>query len=107
GERLVAGQRAARAGGVARGGGLTAGVVAAGRGLRVGRAGVSDLLAVRLVARLGLGVLPLPLLARRLEALAPFAGLRVEALGVDVVALVVVAGGHAVGGRVERLVLAE
>src|SRR3712207_5231014 len=54
-----------------------------------------------------LGVLPLPGLAGLVVALEPLAGLRVEALGVDVVALLVVRGGHAVGGRVELLLVAD
>src|SRR3712207_8755386 len=56
-------------------------------GLGVGLLRRGDLLAVRLVAGLGLGVLPLPLLALRVEALAPLAGVGVEALRVQVVAL--------------------
>src|SRR4051794_41674671 len=57
GECLVAGQRAT--GGLG-GGRVTAGVVAAGCSLGVGLLGRRDLLAVRLEAGLGLGVLPLP-----------------------------------------------
>src|SRR6266498_1254099 len=49
----------------------------------------------------GLGVLPLPLLALGVEALQPLARLGVEALRVDVVALIVIGGGHAVQGWVE------
>ena len=64
-------------------------------------AGLLDLAAVRLEAGAGLGVLPLPLLALRVVARQPLAGLRVEALGVLVVARLVVGGGHAVEGRVE------
>src|SRR5207245_849192 len=107
-ERLVAGQRAAGRGSaaVAGRGRLATGVVATGRGLGVGLLGRRDLLAVRLEAGLGLGVLPLPRLAGLVVALEPLAGLRVEALGVDVVALLVVGRGHAVGGRVELVVLA-
>ncbi len=56
---------------------------------------------MRLVAALGLGVLPLPLLALLLVARQPLPGLGVEAVGVDVVAVLVVAGLHAVLGRVE------
>ena len=48
-----------------------------------------------------LGVLPLPLFALGVVALEPLAGLGVEAVGVDVVALVVIGGRHAVQGRVE------
>src|SRR5690242_14345206 len=53
-------------------------------------AGLLDLAAVRLEAGAGLGVLPLPLFALGLVAGEPVAALRVEALGVQVVALVVV-----------------
>src|ERR1700729_3680210 len=49
----------------------------------------------------GLGVLVLPLLALLLVTRQPFARLRVEAVGVLVVALLVVGGRHAVQGRVE------
>ena len=99
-ERLVRGERARRAvlvGGVAGGGGAAA---AAGlAGLAVGAAALAvlglfrpcsrlgDLAAVRLAAGARLGVLALPLLALVVVALEPLAGLRVEALGVDVVAL--------------------
>src|SRR6266545_1102148 len=72
-------------------------------GLDVGRLGLLDLLLVGLPARVGLGVLPLPLLALSVEALEPLARLRVEAVGVDVVALVVVRRRHAVERRVEVL----
>src|SRR4029077_60620 len=48
-------------------------------------------------------VLPLPLFALGVEALQPLARLGVEAVGVDVVALLVVRGRHAVQGRVEVL----
>src|SRR5215211_539053 len=98
-ELLVAGQRARR-------GGLTAarGVVgrrrlAAGLGLGIG--GLGDLPLVLLEALVSAGVLPLPLLALLVEAFLPLLGLRVEALGIDVVAVLVVLGGHAVPGRVE------
>src|SRR5690606_20098030 len=70
-------------------------------GLGLGLAGLLDLPAVGLVALLGLGVLPLPLLTLLVEALEPLPGLRVEALGVDVVAVLVVGGGHAVERGVE------
>src|SRR5690606_14224645 len=79
------------------------------RGRRVGlRLGLGllralDLRLVRFPARVGLGVLPLPLLALLLVARQPVVGLRVEALGVLVVALFVVVGGHAVQRRVEVL----
>ena len=66
----------------------------------VGR-GLLDLGAVGLPAGVGVGVLLLPLLALSLEALEPLVGLGVEALGVLVVALLVVLGGHAVQRRVE------
>src|SRR5580700_1620021 len=104
-ERLVRGQRARplnlRAGGAV----VVAPVVAAlvlGRGLGLGP-GLGDLGLVRLVAGAGLGVLPLPLLPLAVEALKPLAGLGVEALRVEVVALVVVGGRHAVQRRVEIL----
>src|SRR6266545_2927545 len=108
GERLVGGQRAA---------GLL-GRLGGGRGARRGRRGGTgrsrlgdgvrrpgrlDLLGVRLPALAGLGVLPLPLLALLLVPIQPLAGLRVEAFGVDVVALGVVCRGHAVERRVEVL----
>src|SRR6266508_2212053 len=70
-------------------------------GLDVGRLGLLDLLLVGLPARVGLGVLPLPLLALSVEALEPLARLRVEAVGVDLVTLVVVRRRHAVERRVE------
>src|SRR6185437_8337499 len=63
--------------------------------------GLLHLLAVRLEASPRLGVLVLPLLALPLEALQPLTRLRVEAVGVLVVALLVVRGRHAVQGRVE------
>src|SRR6185437_11920034 len=63
--------------------------------------GLLDLAPVRLEASPRLGVLVLPLLALPLEALQPLARLRVEAVGVLVVALLVVGGRHAVQGRVE------
>src|SRR5690606_39048162 len=55
----------------------------------------------------GLGVLALPLFAGLVVAFHPLAGLRVEALRVDVVALVVVLGGHAVQRRVELLLVLD
>ena len=58
---------------------------------------------VHLVPALRLGVAGLPLVTLLLEALEPFVGLGVEALGEDVVALLVVAVGHAVLRRVELL----
>src|SRR3982751_1485151 len=106
GQGLVAGQRATAGRGVPTGG-VVAGVAAARSGLGVGLLRRGDLLAVRLEAGLGLGVLPLPLLALGVVALAPLLRLGVEALGVQVVALLVVRGGHAVGGRVELLVVTD
>src|SRR5260370_20140479 len=116
-EGLVRGQRATWLAGVGRGGRggrATAGTPAgAGAGGAAGRGRLSvaallglgprllDLAAVRLEARARLGVLALPLLALGLVARQPLAGLRVEALGVLVVAPVVVGRGHAVQGRVE------
>src|SRR6478609_2790854 len=101
GELLVAGERAA---GLRR---CTAalprvvGAPAVGRGLRLGLRALAQLRDVLLVAGVRLGVLLLPGLALGLEALGPLAGLHVEALGVDVVALGVVLGGHAVARGVE------
>ena len=54
-----------------------------------------------LPASLGLGVLLLPGDALLVVARLPVVGLRIEALGVDVVAVLVVRGGHAVERRVE------
>src|SRR5690606_10040732 len=65
--------------------------------------GLGLLLDVGLPAGVRLGVLLLPGRALLLEALAPLARLGVEALGVDVVALLVVGRGHAVERRVELL----
>ncbi len=62
---------------------------------------------MRLVALLGVGVLPLPLGLLLLEARQPLPRLRVETLGVDVVARLVVLGLHPVLGRVERLAFAD
>src|SRR5215470_11805550 len=107
GESFVGGERAARS------------AVIAGRGRRapwprpacLGRlsrlvlgglaAGLGDLAPVRLEPGPRFGVLLLPLFALLLVALEPLACLRVEALRVDVVALLVVGGRHAVQGRVE------
>src|SRR5690606_5933177 len=112
GQGLVGGQRAAgalrAAAGAARGGTrVGVALVGGGRrgGLGLGGLGLLDLLAVRLEAGLRHGVLALPLVALGLEALHPLAGLRVEALGVLVVPLLVVLGGHAVEGRVELLLV--
>src|SRR4051812_11081234 len=107
GQGLVAGQRATGGGGSVRTSSVVTGVAAAGSCLGVGFLRRGDLLAVRLEAGLSLGVLLLPLLALGVEALAPFAGVGVEALGVEVVALGVVGGGHAVGGRVELLLVTD
>src|SRR5579875_449415 len=96
--RLAGPAAAAAAAGAALGG---AGALAAVRGCLVGLAGLLHLAPVRLDRRPRLGVLPLPLLALHLVAGQPLAGLRVEALGVLVVAVLVVGGGHAVQGRVE------
>src|SRR5690606_21260506 len=87
------------------GGGLGRAGAAGGRrgGLGGSGAGALHLLGVRLPALAGLGVLPLPFLTLLLVAGQPLAGLRVEALRVDVVAVLVVGGGHAVQGRVEVL----
>src|SRR5690606_15488306 len=107
GQGLVGGQRAAgalrAAAGAARGG--TRVGVGRGGGLGLGGLGLLDLLAVRREAGLRHGVLARPLVALGLEALHPLAGLRVEALGVLVVPLLVVLGGHAVEGRVELLLV--
>src|SRR5262245_14903045 len=113
GERLVGGKRAAR-GAVAAApaacgrppraagpGLLAAAGVAVRLGLVAGLAGLGDLAPVGLEPRPGLGVLLFPLLALLLVAFEPLAGLGVEALRVDVVALLVVGGGHAVKGGVE------
>src|SRR3954452_14939581 len=83
--------------------GPTGGVVGRRRlgGLGLLLLGALQLGDVLLVARVGRLVLALPLLALRLVPLAPLAGVRVEALGVDVVAGVVVLGRHAVERRVE------
>src|SRR5690348_14702060 len=119
GERLVGSQGASRravatAGGGRGGGGrrgapLAAPVAALGPcvapvativlGGLVTRLG--DLAPVCLEPRPRLGVLLLPLFALGLVAFEPLPGLGVEALGVDVVALLVVLGGHAVQRRVE------
>jgi hypothetical protein len=56
---------------------------------------------MRLEARPCLGVLLLPLLALLLVTFEPLAGLGVEAVGVDVIALLVVGGGmpYSVGSK--------
>src|SRR5262245_34553611 len=64
---------------------------------------LGDLALMRLEPRAGLRVLALPLFALGVEALQPLARLRVEPIGVDVVALLVVRGRHAVQGRGEVL----
>src|ERR1035437_186216 len=114
GERLIRSQRALRGRRVGRGRGRTVrlrgrctvrGV--AGRLLRVGCSlgvsldGLLDLNLVRLPASVSLGELLLPLLALLLVTADPFVGLGVEALGVLVVAGLVVLGSHAVHRRVE------
>src|SRR3954468_20495668 len=96
-ERFVAGERA---GVLLR---LVGGVRRGLAGLRVGLLGLGLLLGVGLPAGVRLGVLLLPLGTLLVVALEPLAGLRVEALGVDVVALVVVRRGHAVERRFELL----
>src|SRR5450759_3459342 len=114
GERLIRSQRALSGRRVGRGRGRTVrlrgrctvrGV--AGLLLRVGCSlgvsldGLLDLNLVRLPASVSLGVLLLPLLALLLVTADPFVGLGVEALGVLVVAGLVVLGSHAVHRRVE------
>ena len=76
------------------------------RGL-LGHLRLGLLLHVRLPALVRLGVLLLPDRALVVEALEPLARLGVEAVGVDVVALVVVGRRHAVEGRVELLDVAR
>src|SRR6185437_397429 len=113
GQGLVGGQGAGR-GVVVRACGAVAAAARAAGGRLGGRGGVArlalflglgagflDLATVCLEAGAGLGVLPLPLLALGLVAGEPVAALRVEAFGVQVVALVVVGRGHAVERRVE------
>src|SRR4051812_13098129 len=65
-----------------------------GRSVGLGGGSRLDLLGVGLPGGAGVGVLPLPLLPLLVEALEPLARLGVEAVGVDVVALGVVRGGH-------------
>src|SRR5690349_22604259 len=118
GERLVGGQGAGRllrrarrarrrarrrGGGGGRRGGHAAGRNRVERGLGVGLAGRLHLLGVGLPTLAGVGVLLLPRLALLVEAVEPLTRLGVEALRVDVVALVVVRRRHAVEGRVEVL----
>src|SRR6516225_7656906 len=113
-ERLVRGERARRSVLVAAVAGRRRTAAAAGPpgfavlaatlavlGLFLGLARLRDLAAVRLEAGPRLGVLALPLLALRVVPFQPLARVRVETLRVDVVALVVIGGGHAVQGRVE------
>src|SRR5947208_17089761 len=106
GQLLVAGERAAGLGGLtATGRGVLAvdsfAVFSGGGGAGLGFGGSGlDLLHVRLVAGVCLGVLALPLLTLLVEAFLPFLGVRFEALGADVVALGVVLGGHTVMCRV-------
>src|SRR5699024_1245785 len=109
GQGLVGGQgalgtrrrRAGRGGAALRAVGGGGGVVAGLRGSRVVGGSLLDLGPVGLPAGVGVGVLLLPGLALGLVALEPLVGLRVEALGVLVVALLVVLRGHAVERRVE------
>src|SRR5690606_20645501 len=101
GQLLVAGERPA---GLGRGAPTLRGVVGGAavggrRGLQLRH--LADLRHVLLVASVRLGVGPLPRLALGLVALLPLAGLDVEALGVDVVPLLVVLRRHAVAGGVE------
>src|SRR5690606_11928398 len=72
-----------------------------GGGSGVGLLGLRDLAHVLLVASVRLGVLPLPLLTLLLVAFLPLLRVGVEALGVDVVAVLVVLGRHAVLRGVE------
>src|SRR6478752_7432538 len=100
-QRLVGSERAALGllGDVVATAGVRRGLAGLGRGhLRLGL-----LLDVRLPAGVRLGVLVLPGLLLLVEALEPLARLGVEAVGVDVVALVVVRRGHAVERGVELL----
>src|SRR5437764_1505108 len=104
-ERLVRGERAGGGTAVATSAATAARTPrAAGRVALVGSfadrvflglAGLGDLPPVRLEPRTGLGVLLLPLLALGLVPFEPLPRLGVEAIGVDVVALIVVGGGHA------------
>src|SRR5271169_1938026 len=82
---------------------VLAGVIGRSRGplILVSLAGFLHLPPVCLEPRARLGVLVLPLLTLLLVAGQPLAGLRVETLGVFVVALLVVGGRYAVQGRVE------
>src|SRR3954452_6747527 len=107
-QRLVGGQRAA---GLLAGLGLVGpigrtGCRRVGRGLAgldLGLLGLLLLLDVGLPAGVSLGVLVLPGRALLVVALEPLARLGVEAVRVDVVALLVVGGSHAVERRVELL----
>src|SRR5690625_4790050 len=113
GQGLVGGQRALIGGaGLVRGSGCRLAPCARGaRGLRLGGRGVGRLLVgpdrlehlglVGGLALVGSRVLGLPLLTLVLVALEPFVGLLIEALGVLVLAVLVVLGGHAVQGRIE------
>src|SRR5690606_8281190 len=101
GERLVRGERALGRG-LGHRRGVRRGDVVALLGSRgVGLGGLGDLLAVRLPAGVSLRVRGLPRLALRLVALEPLVRLGVEALGVGVVAVLVVLGSHAVERGVE------
>src|SRR4051812_2112480 len=103
GERLVGGQRAAGLGRRVRCRvrAVRGGLAGLGRRLGVGLLRVLELLLVRLETLARSGVALLPGLAGLVVALEPFLRVGVEALGVDVVALVVVLGFHAVLRRVE------
>src|SRR5262245_3600063 len=102
-QRLVGGERAGAAVALARGALALGGVRRGLAGLDLGLLGVGLLLDVGLPAGVRLGVLLLPGGPLLVEALEPLAGLRVEALGVDVVALLVVRRRHAVERGVELL----
>src|SRR5690606_4407411 len=99
-ERLVGGQRTADLldlSGLGAAGAVRGGLAS----LDLGLLGLGLLLDVGLPAGVSLGVLLFPLGALLVVALEPLARLGVEAVGVDVVALLVVGGGHAVERRVE------
>src|SRR6185437_14927573 len=97
-QRFVRGQGAVVLSSLRRIGGCLADL---GSRLRIGPLGVGELLAVRVEPFTSGGVPLLPRLALAVVARQPFLAVRVEALGVDVVALVVVLGFHAVLRGVE------
>src|SRR5205814_4348132 len=70
-------------------------------GLLGGLACLGHLAAVRLEPGARLRVLALPFLTLGVVPFQPLVGVRVEAIRIDVVALIVVGGGHAIQGRVE------